>query len=194
MKHILHNLHWNGVSYYLYSTVSNCPAPAPAGGDQQQEQVDETEGDTEQNEAERKTPAKHKTKSQSERDDNLDKILKLAQSEDHPVELTMTAVAKQMIRNLTKEEQDDLLSEIQSVSAQFFREKHRKRKADSTVQQIVTPPPPPLTLAGMQQQAQIQQLESDGILVEVGSLPPLEQYNSMVQYVSDDGHTYMKLN
>ena len=169
----------------------------PAGGDQQQqEQVDETEGvgDTEQNEAERKTPAKRKTKSQSERDDNLDKFLKLAQSEDHPVELAMTALAKQMIRSLTEEEQDDLLSEIQSVSPQFFREKRRKRKADSTVQQIVTPPPPPLTLVGMQQQAQIQQLESDGVLVEVGSLPPLEQYNSTVQYVSDDGHTYMKLN
>ena len=122
--------------------------------------------------------------------------------EDHPVELVLTAVAKQMIRTLSADEQDELLDEIQTVLANYFQEWHEKLKRDA--QQAgppvsivrATPPPPPLTPAGQLvqtglQHAEIQQLE-DQVLVEVGSLPPMDQYGSVVQYVTslDTGTTY----
>ena len=46
--------------------------------------------------------------------------MKIAQVEDHPVELVLTAVAKQMIRTLSTDEQDELLDEIQTVSSKYF--------------------------------------------------------------------------
>ena len=132
--------------------------------------------------------------------------MKIAQVEDHPVELALTAVAKQMIRTLSTDEQDELLDEIQTVSSKYFREHRKKLKRDAeqagpAVSVVkTTPPPPPLTPAGQLvqtglQHAKIQQLQ-DQVLVEVGSLPPMDQYTSAVQYVTspDTGTTYMQLN
>ena len=132
--------------------------------------------------------------------------MKIAQVEDHPVELALTAVVKQMIRTLSADEQDELLDEIQTVSAKYFREHRKKLKRDaeqagppvSVVR--TTPSPPPLTPAGQSvqtglQHAEIQQLQ-DQVIIEVGSLPLMDQYTSAVQYVTspDTGTTYMQLN
>ena len=70
--------------------------------------------------AEKSGGTKHKTKTQAEHDNNIEKIMKIAQVEDHPVELALTAVAKQMIRTLSADEQDELLDEIQIVLAKYF--------------------------------------------------------------------------
>ena len=156
--------------------------------------------------AEKTGGTKCKTKTQAERDNNIEKIIKIAQVEDHPVELALTAVAKQMIRTLSPDEQDELLDEIQTISSNYFREQRKKLKRDA--QQAghpvsvvrATPSPPPLTPAGKLvqtglQHAEIQQLE-DQVLVEVGSLPLMDQYGSTVQYVTspDTGTTYTQLN
>ena len=132
----------------------------------------------------------------------------MAQAEDHPVELALLAISRQMIRSLNSDEQDDLLEQIQAVSSAFFRERRKRLKTNGqeAVQSavVVVPAPPRLTPAGqpvvnvvnpVQQlhQAEMQQI-GDDVLVEVGSLPPMDQYN--VQYVTapDTGATYMKLN
>ena len=192
-----------------YSTASNCPA---SGNNAEVNAVDEDETEAVGSErettqaAEKTGGTKRKTKTQAERDNNIDKIMKIAQVEDHPVELALTAVAKQMIRTLSPDEQDELLDEIQTVSAKYFRERCKKLKRDappgSPPMSVVrtTPPPPPLTPAGQSVQTglhhgDIQQLE-DQVLVEVGSLPPMDQYGNAVQYVTspDTGTTYMQLN
>ena len=171
----------------MYSTASNCPAPVNnaegnAVDDVKTEVVSEERGTTQV--AEKTGGTKRKTKTQTEHDNNIEKIIKIAQVEDHPVELALTAVAKQMIRTLSPDEQDKLLDEIQTVSANYFQERRKKLKRDA--QQAAppvsvvraTPPPPPLTPAGQSvqtslQHAEIQQLE-DQVLVEVGSLPPMD--------------------
>ena len=168
---------------------------------------DDFEGDTEPVEegnaaqaAEQKTGGtKRKTKSQSEKDSNIDKIIKLAQVDDHPVELVLQAIAKQMIRTLSADEQDELLDEIQAVSSGYFRERRKKlkQKPEETGNSIsivrAALPPPPLTPAGQPvQHAEVQQLPvDDEVLVEVAALPPMEQYSNAVQYVS--GGSFMKL-
>ena len=70
--------------------------------------------------AEKSGGTKCKTKTQAECDNNIEKIMKIAQVEGHPVELALTAVAKQMIRTLNADEQDELLDEIQIVSVKYF--------------------------------------------------------------------------
>ena len=95
---------------------------------------------------------KRKTKSQIERDNNIDKILHMAQVEDHPVELALTSISKQMICSLDSDKQDELLDQIQTVSAKYFR-KHRKRIRRNVQEAVqseisVVPAPPPLTPAG----------------------------------------------
>ena len=193
----------------VYSTASNCPA---SGNNAEVNAVDEDETEAVASEretmqaAEKTGGTKRKTKTQAEHDNNIDKIMKIAQVEDHPVELALTAVAKQMIRTLSPDEQDELLDEIQTVLAKYFRELCKKLKRDAPPggppMSVVrtTPPPPPLTPAGQLVQtglhhADIQQLE-DQVLVEVGSLPPMDQYGTAVQYVTspDTGTTYMQLN
>ena len=193
----------------FYSTASNCPAPInnedSTGIDGESTKVNPEERGTAQV-VEKTGSTKCKTKTQAECDNNIDKIMKIAQVEDHPVELALTAVAKQMIRTLSADEQDKLLDEIQTVSAKYFRKCRKKLKRDaeqaSPPVSVVrtTPPPPPLTPAGQSvqtglQHAEIQQLQ-DQVLVEVGSLPPMDQYTSAVQYVTspDTGATYMQLN
>ena len=103
----------------MYSIALNCPAPA-----QRPQPNDVGEADMEnENTAPTTTTdkgTKCKTKSQSERDTNIEKILAVAQVDDHPVELALSAIAKQMIRKLDTDEQDKLLDEIQSVSSKYF--------------------------------------------------------------------------
>ena len=193
----------------FYSTASNCPAPVnnadSTGIDGDSTEVNPEERGTAQV-AEKTGGTKCKTKTQAECDSNIDKIMKIAQVEDHPIELALTAVAKQMIRTLSADEQDKLLDEIQTVSAKYFRERRKKLKRDaeqaghpvSVVR--TTPPPPPLTPAGQSVQTGLQHVKikqlQDQVLVEVGSLPPMDQYISAVQYVTspDTGTTYMQLN
>ena len=107
----------------FYSTASNCPAPVnnadSTGIDGESTKVMPEERGTTQV-AEKTGGTKHKTKTQAKRDNNIDKIIKIAQVEDHPVELALTAVSKQMIRTLSADEQDKLLDEIQTVSAKYF--------------------------------------------------------------------------
>ena len=105
-----------------YSTASNCPAPVKA---LQMNHVPEEEAEAEQQvdadmRSQKEKGTKCKTKSQSDKDNNIDKMMHIAQVEDHPVELALTAIAKQMIRSLDSDEQDDLLDQIQSVSAKYF--------------------------------------------------------------------------
>ena len=122
----------------------------------------------------------------------MDKIYKLAQAEDHPVELALIAVAKQMIRTLDADEQDELLDEIQSVSSSYFRERWKRLKRNNAQQASSS-----TTSAGHPVQSVLQHAEinqTGEVLVELGSLPPMEQYN-MHQYMQEpDGTTYMKLN
>ena len=102
--------------------MSNCPAP-PAPPAPPQGQADDTDGDAvpgpESTEQE-VTPSKRKTKSQQDKDDYFEKILKIAQQEDHPIELALQAIAKQIIRTLDEEEQDNLLEQLQSMSSSFL--------------------------------------------------------------------------
>ena len=106
---------------------------------------------------------KWKTKSQIDREEQFNKLLKVAQQEDHPVELALAAISKQMQRSLNEEEQDKLLDELRSVASTFFREKRRReRRQVSSTQPFTstsnpTPPPPPL-LWENKRPAQIQQV------------------------------------
>ena len=84
----------------MYSTASNWPAPVNnaegnAVDDVEAEVVSEERGTTQV--ADKTGGTKCKTKTQAERDNNIEKIMKIAQVENHPVELALTAVAKQMI-------------------------------------------------------------------------------------------------
>ena len=187
---------------FACSTASNCPAPrTPQANDVPEEEAEAEKQDDADTRSNKDKGTKRKIKSQSNRDNNIEKIMCKAQVEDHPVELALTAIAKQMIRSLDSDEQDDLLDQIQSVSAKYFRERQQRLKRNNVqeaVQSAILRGPPPLTPAGQPvaqviQQAEIQQM-SDDMLVEVGSLLPLEQYN--IQYVTaaDTGATYMKLN
>ena len=175
-------------------------APAPVGDDlyDGDTEVEDNNSPPQPAEKEKVAGTKHKTKTQVERDNNMEKILKLAQAEDHPVELALTAIAKQMMRTLTADEQDELLDELQAVSSRYFRERRKKnhdtQPAVSVVRAVPTPPPPPLTPAGQPvqpiQHADINQMENE-VLVE---LPPMNQYSNTVQYVSTEtGTTYMQL-
>ena len=180
--------------YLIVISVLHQTAPAPvaeAVPENRQEQEEVHESDTES-----KTPSKRKTKSQLDKEDQMDKILKLAQQEDHPVELALLAIGKKMIRTLSKDEQDELLEEIQEVQVKFFRERRKRMRLETAQkrnqEQRLLPPPPPLQ-AGPSNAVQHAAIEEDsGMLVEVSQLPPLEQYN--VQYVREEGGaTYMKL-
>ena len=77
-------------------------------------------------------------------------MLKVAQQEDHPVELGLASISKQMQRSLNEEEQDELFDELRAVASNYFREKRRRqrREVSSVVPSIstalLTPPPPPL--------------------------------------------------
>ena len=152
---------------------------------------------------------KWKTKSQIDREEQFNKLLKVAQQEDHPVELALAAISKQMQRSLNEEEQDELLDELRSVASTFFREKRRRERRQvssaqpSTSTSNPTPPPPPLLRAN-ERPAQIQQVpvqqaplqQSTGeigeMLFDVSSLPPMQGYN--VELVRDsEGGTYMKM-
>ena len=65
---------------------------------------------------------KRKTKSEIAREEQFNKLLKIAEQEDHPVDLALSAIGKQMIRTLTTDEQDELLEDIHCVSDKYFRE------------------------------------------------------------------------
>ena len=179
--------------------------PAPANTEDETAEQDQGAAQEAAQPDKERPSTKRKTKSQSERDDALDKIYKLAQAEDHPVELALTAIAKQMIRTLDVDEQDELLDEIQSVSSSYFRERQKRLKRNNAQQasssttsvSVAAPLPPPLTPAGHPVQSGLQHAEinqTSEVLVELGSLPPMEQYN-IHQYVQEpDGTTYMKFN
>ena len=65
---------------------------------------------------------KRKTKSEIAHEEQFNKLLKIAEQEDHPVDLALSAIGKQMIRTLTTDEQDELLEDIRCVSDKYFRE------------------------------------------------------------------------
>ena len=130
----------------------------------------------------------------------------MAQQEDHPVELALAAISKQMQRSLNEEEQDELLDELRSVASTFFREKRRRERRQvssaqpSTSTSNPTPPPPHLLWANERpiqqviQQAPLQQStgEIGEMLFDVSSLPPMQGYN--VELIRDsEGGTYMKM-
>ena len=126
----------------------------------------------------------------------MEKILKLAQAEDHPVELALTAIAKQMMHTLSADEQDELLDELQAVSSRYFRERRKKNRNTQPTVSVVPavptppPPPPPLTRAGQPiHHADINHMKNE-VLVE---LAPMNEYSN-IQYVSTEtGTTYMQL-
>ena len=143
---------------------------------------------------------KRKTKSEAACEEQFNKFLKIAQQEDHPVELVLGGIAKQIIRTLDSDEQDELLDEIQGVSSRFFRQKRQHLRAakntSSTTVNADLPPPPPLTAAGQGQNclqvAQVNEVGTGDILFDVSDMPPLQQYS--VEYVrSEEGATYMKI-
>ena len=186
-----------------YSTALNFPAPMnpPPPNDAAGEETETVQEDEAAQPAEKEKGTKHKTKSQNEWDSNIDKIMYIAQVEDHPVELALTAIGKQMIRSLDSDKQDKLLDQIQSVSATYFCKRHQRSKRNvvqEPVQSAVLWGPPPLTPARQPaaqavQHAEIQQMQDD-MLVEVGSLPLMEQYNVQHVAAAQTGATYMKLN
>ena len=91
---------------------------------------------------------KRKTKSEAAREEQFNKLLKIAQQEEHPVELVLSGLAKQIIRTLDRDEQDELLDEIQVVSSRHFREKRQRggaaKNTCNTTLNANLPPPPPL--------------------------------------------------
>ena len=143
---------------------------------------------------------KRKTKSEAAHEEQFNKLLKIAQQEDHPVELVLGGIAKQIIRTLDSDEQDELLYEIQGVSSRFFRQKRQRlrgaKNTSSTTVNADLPPPPPLPAAGQGQNgiqvAQVNEVGTGDILFDVSDMPPLQQYS--VEYVrSEEGATYMKI-
>ena len=86
-----------------FSTTTNCPAapaqPVPADiadqiGNGNNNNNDNNNIDAEENADSPKR--KLKTKSQIDREEQFNKLLKVAQQEDHPVELALAAISKQM--------------------------------------------------------------------------------------------------
>ena len=75
---------------------------------------------------------KRKTKSEAACEEQFNKLLKIAQQEDHPVELVLLGIAKQIIKTLDSDEQDELLDEIQGVSSRFFRQKRQHLRVQRT--------------------------------------------------------------
>ena len=85
------------------STTTNCPAAPPQqipadpedqvrnNNENIQNNADENQEDT--------PPQKQKTKSQQDRDKQFNKLLKVAQQEDYPVELGLASISKQMQRS-----------------------------------------------------------------------------------------------
>ena len=169
----------------------NCAAPPP--------QAEPVDVDGEQNAPTQVTPStstsmtgsdedtplpgkKRKTKSEAAREEQFNK-LKIAQQEDHPLELVLGGIAKQIIRTLDSDEQDELLDEIQGVSSRFFRQKRQCLRAakntSSTTVNADLPPPPPLTAAGQGQNglqvAQVNEVGTRDILFDVSDMPPLQQ-------------------
>ena len=143
---------------------------------------------------------KRKTKSEAACDEQFNKLIKIAQQEDHPVELVLGGIFKQMIRTLDSDEQDELLDEIQGVSSRYFRQKRQclraARNTSNTTVNADLPPPPPLTAAGQGQNdlqvAQMNEVGTGDILFDMSDMPPLQQYS--VEYVrSQEGATYMKI-
>ena len=198
-----------------FSTTTNCPAapaqPVPADIADQTGNGNNNNNDNNNIDAEENADSpkhKRKTKSQIDREEQFNKLLKVAQQEDHPVELALAAISKQMQRSLNEEEQDKLLDELRSVASTFFREKRRgeRRQVSSTQPSTSTsnptPPPQPLLWANERpaqiqvpvQQAPLQQStgEIGEMLFDVSSLPPMQGYN--VELVRDsEGGTYMKM-
>ena len=138
---------------------------------------------------------KRKTKSEIAREEQFNKLLKIAEQEDHPVELALSAIGKQMIRTLTSDEQDELLEDIRCVSDKYFRERRKRLKAEKAAANTIEntpapPPPPPLTPAG---QPQAPTINHGDILFDVTNMPPMQNYNC--EYVHDvqGGATYLKM-
>ena len=109
------------------STTSNCPAPRPCP-DQVEQDVGPststvTNADVEDDEV--SATRKCKTKSEIAREEQFNKLLKIAEQEDHPVDLALSAIGKQMIWTLTADEQDELLEDICCVSDKYFRERRK---------------------------------------------------------------------
>ena len=172
------------------STTSNCPAPPPRPEEQEQEAENASSTSTTSNPQEEDV-RKRKTKSEIARDEQFNKLLKIAQGEDHPVELALSAIGKQMIRSLADDEQDELLEELRSVFDRYFRERRKRLRAERAASttgnpKTTTPPPPPLTPAG-------QPLMNRGeILMDVTNMPPMQQFNA--EYVHDvNGATYLQM-
>ena len=200
--------------YCVHSTTTNCPpAPPPPGESAANDQPGTSTGG--QAGEEEDTPGKkRKTKSEQVREEQFNKLLKVAEQDDHPVDLALAALGKQMIRTLSQDEQDELLEDLHAVSDKFFREHRRRLRVEKTAvavaganveasgpppAQLPCPPPPPLLRAG-QHQPQVQQVQAATVsemgagdmLVELQDIPPMQQYN--VEYVRGvEGTTYMKL-
>ena len=139
---------------------------------------------------------KRKTKSEAAREEQFNKLLKTAQQEDHPVELVLGGIAKQIIRTLDSDEQDELLDEIQGVSSRFFRQKRQRLRAAKNTSSTTVNADPPLTAAGQGQNGlqvvQVNEVGTGDILFNVSDMPPLQQYS--VEYVrSEEGATYIKI-
>ena len=107
-------------------------------------------------------------------------------------------------------EQDELLDELRAVASNYFREKRKRERMEtssalqSTSNALPTPPSPPLLRANEQRplqqvqqnlQEQVQQetrSEIGEVLFDVSSLPPMQGYN--VELMRDsNGGTYMKM-
>ena len=190
-------------SVYFCSTTTNCPAPPP-----RPEENTDADGSNDAEVGEEDTPRKRKTKSQQEKDEQFNKLLKIAQTDDHPVELALAAISKQMQRSLNEEEQDELLDELRAVASSYFREKRKSKRSAASAAishppvPLQTPPPPPLRhasemVAQPQPQQAVQNIHQTDvghgdILFEMGDLAPMQQYN--MEIVRDStGGTYMKM-
>ena len=190
-------------SVYLFSTTTNCPAPPP-----RPEENTGADGSNDAEVGEEDTPRKRKTKSQQEKDEQFNKLLKIAQTDDHPVELALASISKQMQRSLNEDEQDELLDELRAVASSYFREKRKSKRTSASAAithppaPLQTPPPPPLRHASeMVPQPQAQQAVQNihqtdvgrgDILFEMGDLAPMQQYNMEIVHDSTGG-AYMKM-
>ena len=86
--------------FLFLSTTSNCPAPPTPSEPTEQQGGDngEVTPSTSSN-ADDEVIRKCKTKSELACEEQFNKLLKVAQQEDHPVELALCAIGKQMIRS-----------------------------------------------------------------------------------------------